>query len=161
MKQNYNWWKDPKNKEEVDEMSWWDHPENQRNVEIPIAIIKDDKYWVASTNDKTKELLGDYFHGCTQSDKSEEDAIKKLFEMLRWTSELYFEQMLNYQRCVPFRHGPWGRIGGHWFAIFGIHVYFRYGKNMQGGWYVPFTKLNISMSSEWVTYKRFKKEKQS
>ena len=55
--------------------------------------------------------------------------------------------------------GNWKHTGGGWFVIFGLHFYFRYGKGMKGGKYIPFTKLNISFHSEWAMYKKWKLSK--
>jgi len=158
MKNNYNWWEDPKNKEEIDKISWWNHEERSKLVNLPIGLIEDGEYWIASTNDKTEEFLGKQLTGCGQG-KTKEEAIKRLFDIIRWTHEYSEECRLNYQRWVPFRKGPWGKIGGNWFAIFGIHIYFRYGKRNKGGWFIPFTKLNISISSDWKIYRNYKTEK--
>lgn len=158
MKEEYNWWTDPKNKEEVEFHSWWNHPENQTTVEIPIALAKSGEHWVATTGVKAEEqYLGEELHGLGSGDTKEE-AIAKMFEYIRLMAFYYKDSELRYQRWVPFRKGPWGRIGGNWFSIFGLHVYFRYGKKMKYGWYIPFTKLNISFSSDWRVYKRWRKK---
>lgn len=152
----YNWWEDPKNEKEINRISWWNHPENQTTIELPIAIIHDGDYWVASTNTKDKEkYLGDRLHACSQG-KTREEAIDQLFKMIRVTHWFAENAHFEYQRWVPFRKGHWSSIGGIWFAIFGFHVYFRYGKNMKGGWFFPLTKLNISFSSDWSAYRRWK-----
>ncbi len=39
-KEKYNWWKDPKNKEEIDKLSWWDHPENKTTFNFPISVVR-------------------------------------------------------------------------------------------------------------------------
>lgn len=149
---NYNWWKDPKNKEEVEKLSWWNHDENIEIINFPIAVIKEGEYWTASTNNLTSKLLGDKLTGCASA-KTKEEAIQRMFNIVRITHEYSEECRLSYQRWVPFRNGPWGQIGGNWIIIFGILIYFRYGKKMKGGWYLPLTKLNISITNEW----RYKK----
>lgn len=151
---NDNWWTDPKNAEEVERVSWWNHPENRTVVEIPVALVHtDNDNWVISTlNDDS--FLGKNLHACAQGNTKDE-AIKSMFNMIQIQSEWLHECRLKYQRWVPFRTGP---RGSNWFAIFGINVSFRYGKNMKYGWYVPFTKLNISINSDWSAYKRWKKE---
>lgn len=155
MKEEYNWWKDPKNLEEVNRISWWTKSENRAYVELPIALVNDGIYWVASTIDENK-FLGEHLHSCVQA-RSQDEAISKLFEMIRFRA-IYSEGCrLRYQRFVPFRKGPWGQTGGNWISVFGIHIYIRYGKTMKGGWYVPFTQLNISTYSDWCTYRKWKK----
>lgn len=156
---NYSWWTDPKNKKEVDKISWWNHPKNQVFINFPIALINDGKYWVASTRtDKSGKFLGEDLTGVSQG-KTRKEAIEKLFLMIRYAHSYSEDCRLSYQRWVPFRKDSWGKIGGNWFSIFGFHIYFRYGKGNKEGWFVPFTKLNISFSSDWTVYKRYKEKK--
>lgn len=148
-KNSYNWWEDPKNKEQVERISWWEHPENKTFVELPVAIVQDGNYWCIGTNKETEKLLGKDLSSVSASGDTKEEAITNFFSLLKASHS--FEKMcrLKYQRWVPFRKGNWKHTGGTWFVVFGIHVYFRYGKGMKGGWYVPFTKLNISVHNEW------------
>lgn len=152
-----NWWSDPNNQAEIERICWWNNPANKENYEFPISVIKSDNCWVATCNDDTKKLLGDRLHAVAQG-KTKEEAISKLFVLLRLTHNYSEQCRLNYQRFVPFRKGNWGQVGGTWFTVFGLHVYFRRGKGMKGGFYIPFTKLNISFSNEWKLYSRFKNE---
>ena len=156
-KEAYNWWTDPKNKEEVYRHSWWAHPENKTTFALPISVIKEGEMWVATTNKETEMYLGDRLHGCAQGETYKE-AITHMFEIIRMSHEYSEECRLNYQRWVPFRKGDWKHTGGRWFVVFGHQIYFRYGTGMQGGWYIPFTKLNISYSSEWTGYKKWKEK---
>lgn len=158
MKKEENWWTNPENAEKVKELSWWDHPENQTFIKIPIAIIKDEDRYIASLSDDKNQYFGEHVHACVSA-KSREEAEEKLLEMARFMVEFYRDRELSYQRWVPFRKGPWKSIGCKWFSIFGFHVYFRYGKGMKGGNYVPFTKLNITFSSDWSVYKKYKTKK--
>jgi len=157
-KKDYNWWEDPKNKEQVERISWWNHEENKDTYPFPISVVKSDEVWVATCNDETKKLLGDRLHGCAQG-KTKEEAIQQMFLMIKIAHEFSEECRLKYERWVPFRKGDWKHTGGKWFVIFGIHVYFRYGNGMKGGWYFPLTKLNISVSSKWSIYRKFKNER--
>lgn len=154
----YNWWDDPKNKEEVERISWWNHPENKEVFNLPIAVVKSEGGWVATCNSETEKYLGKKLHGCAQG-KTKEEAISQMFLTIRITHEFSEQCRLSYQRFVPFRKGNWQRVGGMWFVVFGIHVYFRYGKGMKGGKYIPFTKLNISISNDWTLYRDSKKKK--
>ena len=96
-------------------------------------------------------------HGCAQG-KTKNEAIKEMFAMIK-IAHFYSEDCrFNYQRFVPFRKGDWKHTGGRWFAIFGIHIYFRFGKGMKGGWYFPLTKLNVSISNDWTTYRKWKRK---
>lgn len=159
MSNEYNWWEDPKNKEEVERISWWNHPENKEYFRLPISVIRTDNVWVATCNDDTKVFLGEHLHGCAQGDTKEE-AIQRMFELIQLAHNYSEECRRKYQRWVPFRKGAWNRTGGTWFVIFGIHFYFRRGKGMKGGRYIPFTKLNLSIYSEWAMYKRWKTKNQ-
>lgn len=158
-KQEYNWWTDPKNKEEVDRISWWNHAENNDIAEIPISVKESDGVWVATFNDETRKWLGQGASSVAQG-KTKKVAIAKLFAMYHMGLSYNEECVLSYQRFVPLRIGPWTK-GGKWFAVFGIHFNFRYGKGMKGGWYIPFTKQNISSHSDWSIYRRFKKQQHS
>lgn len=156
MEQSYNWWKDHKNKEQVEKLSWWNHEQNKDFTNFPISIIKDDNgMFTVSTNEDTEKLIGITLHGVCSA-KTKEDAIKQMFIIIKLTHDYSEDRRLSYQRWVPFRKGPWGHTGGNWFNIFGINVYFRYGRGMKGGWYIPFTKLNISISSDWKIYRNYK-----
>lgn len=153
-----DWWENPKNKEEVDRLSWWNHPENKKFFSLPVSVVKDGKWYVASTNSETEKYLGQDLTGCAQG-KTEEEALNRLFQVIKWCHEHSEESRLRYGRWVPLKIGPWGHTGGNWFAFFGLNVYFRYGKNMKGGFYIPLTKLNISFTNEWTTYRNWKKER--
>jgi predicted RNase H-like HicB family nuclease len=153
---DYNWWEDPDNKEEIEKYSWWDHPANKETLPLPISVIESDGTWVACFNKDTEKLFGKYLHGVGQG-KTKEEAIAEAFYVIRLMYQFEQECRLNYQRWVPFRKGKWGHIGGNWFVVFGIHVYFRYGKGNKGGSYIPFTKLNVRVSSEWTLYRNYMK----
>jgi len=156
MNKEYNWWTDPKNKEEVERQSWWEHEPNKEYFPFPVSVVKDSGVWVATTNEETYKLIGDRLSACAGG-KTKEEAIRKMFSMIKGMHDFVVERELSYRRWVPFIKGPWSSVGGRWFSIFGINFNFRYGKNMQGGWYIPFTKLNISVHSLWATYRRYKK----
>lgn len=133
---------------------WWEKPSNKTVVDFPISVIPGDKNYVATFNDQTKELLKHDVHGVAQG-KTREDAINNLFFIHGHTIEYYKECMLNYERFVPIMVGKWLTIGGTWISIFGITIYFRIGKNMKGGMYIPFTPLNISIRNKWITYRNY------
>jgi hypothetical protein len=138
-----------------EDYNWWENPKNDEIIGLPISVVKDGRWWVAACNDETRKFLGDKLHGCAQG-KTKEEAIDKMFMMIRMVHDYSEEERLNYQRFVPFRKGDWKRAGGKWLVIFGIHIYFRYGNGMKGGVYLPFTELNISSSSDWAEYRKFK-----
>lgn len=158
MAEENNWWTDPKNQEEVKRISWWEHEKNKESVNFPISAVQSGDVWVVACNSETNNLVGEGLNACAQG-KTKEEAIESLFLMIKLQHEYAEECRLKYQRWVPFRLGPWGNTGDNWFSIFGIHFYFRRGDGMRGGQYIPFTKLNISVSSDWSAYKKWKKKK--
>lgn len=158
--EDYNWWEDPKNKEEIERVSWWNHPENKEYFNFPISVIQSGNHWTVTGSDETRKLISKNLTHCSQGDTKEE-AIERFFELIRFTEEFNTKRVLSYQRWVPFRKGPWGKTGGNWFAIFGYHISFRYGKNMKYGFYIPLTKLNISFSSDWRAYGNWLKKNKS
>lgn len=140
---------------EKENIQWWNDSKNKEFFNLPISIIKNDEWYIAAINDDTKSILGDNINACAQG-KTKEEAVQKMFQIIRLSLNYNVECKLNYQRFVPFRKGNWKYNGGKWFIIFGINFYFRYGNNMKGGKYIPFTKLNISISNLWKTYKNYK-----
>lgn len=157
-KESYDWWMDPANKEAVEAASWWEHERNKEFFYLPISVVKSDTSWTAACNEATEEVLGKYLHG-VGSGETKEEAIRQMFESIRVTYHFAWEAEMRFQRWVPFRKGNWGHTGGKWFSVFGYHVYFRYGKGMRGGgFYIPFTKLNVRLSSDWAAYRRWKRD---
>ena len=159
-KDNYNWWDDPKNEEEIKRISWWEHPISKKFFDFPISAVESDGYWVVACNSDTEKLIGNGLSVSAQG-KTKEEALKKMFMMIALTHDYSEECRLNYQRWVPFRKGDWKHSGGTWFIIFGIQFYFRHGNGMKGGVYIPFTKLNISISNDWITYRNWKLNKKN
>lgn len=151
----YNWWDDPKNAEEVQRISWWEYTENKTTIELPVSIVENGGYWTITGNKETEKLIGSGLSVCA-SGESKDEAIRSFFILMKVAHSYEEECRLKYQCWVPFRKGDWGHTGGTWFVVFGIHFYLRYGKGMKGGKYILFTKLNISIHSEWTTYKNFK-----
>lgn len=159
-KNEYNWWTDPANEGLIKKFSWWDHEQNKTFIQIPVSIVEDDGYWVIAPNSDTEKLLGENSLPFSAQGDSREDAINKFFKLFKIVMEHDRYEVMKYERWVPFRRGPWGK-GGKWFVIYGLSFSFRYGKGMKGGWYVPFTKLNISFHNEWRQFNRFKKKHQA
>lgn len=133
---------------------WWEKEENKQSIPLPVSIAEGDGYWNICTNSETAKLIGEHLHA-VDFGETREEAIENFYESIKIQHEYTLMRMLDYERWVPFRVGPWKTIGGKWFAIFGITFHFRYGKDMKGGWYIPFTKLNISVASAWKRYKEF------
>lgn len=135
---------------------WWEKEENKTTIEIPVSIVKDRTAWVVGCNSETKKKIGG-LGGTVQGDTREE-AIDEFFKTMRFVHHFNLKRSLSYERWVPLILGPWGSIGGNWITIFGMNFNFRYGKNLKHGWYIPFTKLNISFHNKWKTYNKFVKE---
>lgn len=89
--------------------------------------------------------------------ETKEEAIKSFWTGFKAVGEHnhWNNQTLN-KRAI-FLKGPWGSTGGNWFTILGINVSFRYGKNMKYGWYIPLTKLNITIHNHWRKNKKVKR----
>ena len=142
----------------MSEYAWWNMDEHKIDYPLPLSIIQEGDVWVATFHPDSKKILGDNFDLVSQGETKEE-AIKELFALARFAMEYTHETMLSSERWVPFKVGSWNGTATHWFVVFGIHFNFRYGKEMQGGVYIPFTLLNISISNTWKTYANYKKKK--
>jgi hypothetical protein len=125
--------------------------ELKTSLEIPVGYeegeIEGRKFVVMFNTDETDKAIGkvNIVVEAETLDDAKEDFLKIIKVHLLWTEKRSHE--LNLWK--PFQKGPWGHIGGSWLTIFGMHIYFRYGKGMKGGRYIPFTKLNISLSNYW------------
>lgn len=118
-------------------------------IKIPIIIIteKDHVSIMTPKSSKLEFLL--YGQG-----KNLKEAKESFWQNYKAYLE-YFNYSDNYaNKWILFKKGNWKHIGGKWFQILGFHIYFRYGKNMKRGLYIPFTKLNISFTNFWkIKYK--------
>lgn len=120
---------------------------NTELLNFPVDIIyTKEGHWVITSSEETKKLLGPLVNIVVQGD-TKEKAIQQFFLHLRLTLNFYKKDADKYRKYAPLIIGEWNQIGGSWFQIFGINVYFRYGKGMKGGFYIPFTKLNIMISN--------------
>lgn len=143
MKQNeYNWWTDPKNKEQVDLLSWWELTENKKFVEVPLSIVEENGQWVVTGNSDTYRFIPEGLCNVGVGGTKEE-AVGNFFMVVNVMYNFIFGEYIKYKRWVPFMKGDWKCEGGRWFTVFGVNVFFRYGVGMKGGFYVPFTKLNV------------------
>jgi len=127
-----------------------------KNIQIPVSVVQDGKFWVVFSNDETDKLIGRTLT-CAAQGNSEEEAIKRFFFIIKHNYRMTERCMYKYQCYVPFRKGKWGKRGGNWFVIYGIHFYFRYGRQNKRGWFIPFTNINIMVNSEWRIYRDWKK----
>lgn len=115
-------------------------------LNIDVELVREDEYFILATTDKSKELLGEFI--CVQG-KSQQEVETEFWEMLKFINDYNKERSDELNKWKPFQKGDWSHIGGTWFTIYGFHMYFRKGKGMIGGWYVPFTDLNISVHNFW------------
>lgn len=157
---DYNWWTDPANAEMVKKVSWWDNEQNKTFIQIPVSIVEGDGYWIIGSNSDTEKLLGENSLPFSAQGDSRQDAIDKFFNLFRVVIEHDRYEIMKYKRWVPLRVGSWG-TSWKWFVVYGLSFSFRYGEGMRGGWYIPFTKLNISLHNEWGKFNMFKKKQQS
>lgn len=141
-------------------IEWWEDPANKETFPLPISVVFGEHKWVASTNTDTGKYLGNCFRGVA-SGKTKEEAIERLFLALRIRYKRVESRSLEFERWVPLRVGNWSRLGGTWFQVFGINIYFRYGDNKKRGWYVPLTKLNIMVTNLWKTFREYKNKQQN
>lgn len=127
--------------------------ELKTTVEIPIGYVEGEfedgrKYVVAFNTKETDEIIGDKVGIVIQGD-SLDDAKRKFLISLKCHINWIEKRSHELDLWKPFQKGNWKHVGGTWFKVFGINVYFRYGKGMKGGRYIPFTKLNISINNYW------------
>lgn len=121
------------------------------NISIPVEMIQEGETVFISTTEEAEKILGFSSYG---DGKTKEEAEKQFWSMIRFMNEYYKERSDKLDCWKPFQKGDWKHIGGTWFIIFGIHVYFRTGKGMKGGRYIPFTNLNIMINNHWRKRKK-------
>ena len=132
---------------------WWLNPENNDTVSIPISSILRNGQYTVCTNDDSKKYIGEYLHGMGFGE-TKEKAIDMMFYGMQSVIDYDRRCRMSYIRFVPFVKGGWSSRGGRWFIIFGFQFYFRYGKGMNRGIYIPFTKLNIMFTNHWNVYNK-------
>lgn len=116
------------------------------NLEVPVTYIEEDGQHIISTNEETKKFFD---VGIVVQKDTKEEAIRTFWILLKYHIEWDEQRSRELDRWKPFQKGDWSHTGGTWFTIFGFHFYFRYGKGMKHGWYIPFTKLNIMITNYW------------
>lgn len=94
--------------------------------------------------------------GFCATGKTFEEAEKDFLKYMKFSNVYNMDEISMLNKRAIFVGGDWSRMGGRWFQILGFHFYFRYGKNMHGGWYIPFTKLNIRINNLWLKNKEKK-----
>ena len=111
------------------------------------------KFKVDMFQDETGVVITAYKKGLFSSIAVQGKSFKEAenhFWALAWDISKYHQKRSDELNCWKwFQKGDWKQPGGSRFIVFGIAVYFRYGKQMKGGWFVPFTNMNISIHSYW------------
>ncbi len=118
------------------------------NIELPVGYDTDGKYHIMFNINQTDELIGKSL-GIVVQEESKEEAIRQFWTSLRCHIHYLEERSKQLDKWKPLQIGPWMRGTGKWFSVFGLRFYFRVGKNMKYGWYVPFTNLNIMFTNHW------------
>lgn len=122
-------------------------------LELPVLYYYKNGHHVLVSYEATDKLLD---IPVVVQKNTKEDAIKAF-----WITVSIHLQHLNDRSCLldrvhPLQIGPWKHRGGRWFSTFGLNFYFRVGKGMKGGFYLPFTNLNVSFSNYWKNRKKIK-----
>lgn len=120
-------------------------------IEIPVTLYKDDGMYVIANSKKTDEIIRDV--GIVVQGETLEEAKEQWLNSLKFHLQFINNRSNELDRWKPFQKGNWKHIGGTWFKIFGLQFYFRYGRDNKYGWFVPFTKLNVSFHNYWYTRK--------
>lgn len=115
-------------------------------ITLPVKVYVGNGHVCIATSDISKSLIGGHI---VVEGKTFQDAETEFWKSVAVTCGYHKERSDLLDLYKPFQKGDWKEIGGTWFCIYGINVYFRYGKKMQHGWYVPFTKLNIMITNYW------------
>ena len=118
-------------------------------LKVPVTLAREGKYFVLLPTDETAAKFLGTSGFCSQGD-SFEQAEEKFWKLYRNLYKFQEKRSNELDKWKPFQKGPWGKIGGKWITIFGLHWSFRYGKGMKGGWYIPFTNLNIWFNNYWA-----------
>jgi hypothetical protein len=131
-----------------DKNKWigWGYKPEPIKLTIDAILIRDVDGFFITSNDEGEKIFGNaYGQG-----KTIEEAEKEFWNMVKFINDYNEERSREFDKWGLFQKGDWKHIGGTWFTLLGINVYFRTGKGMKGGWYVPFTKLNISIHNHWI-----------
>jgi hypothetical protein len=116
-------------------------------LKVPVELHFQEGVWTVIPTKETEDLIG--FAPCCLTCDTKEKAIKLFWEVFREEQEELSERSHQLDLWKPFQRGGWKGPGTHWFVSYGFHVYFRHGTGMQGGFYIPFTLLNVSIRNYW------------
>lgn len=115
-------------------------------LKIPVDMHIENERVILITNGESEALIP-YPIVCEGKDL--EQATSSFWKIVKYHAEYDRTRSNELDKWKPFQKGDWSQRGGKWIMIFGLHFYFRKGKNMKGGRYVPFTNLNISFFNHW------------
>lgn len=116
-------------------------------VKLPIIRVRSDGKCHIITRTNDKDVIG---KGIIAVGDTFEDAEDQFWELLKTTSTHERKRSNELNKWKPFQKGNWSSTGGTWLIVYGIKIYWRYGKNMRYGWYIPFTKMNIMIVNYWT-----------
>jgi hypothetical protein len=129
-----------------DKFEDWGYKTEPIKISVNAELVIDGDHFLITTTDESEKIFGNaYGQG-----KTIEEAEKEFWKMVKFINDYNEERSRELDKWKLFQKGDWKHIGGTWFTVLGINVYFRRGLGMKGGWYVPFTKLNISMHNHWL-----------
>lgn len=118
-------------------------------LEVPVGYIYDEttKLHMLFNTKETDKLLGQT--NLVITEETLEKAQETYFLLLKLDKDYHLKRSQALDKWKPFQKGPWNLNGGRWLTFFGLHFFFRKGKGMKGGRYIPFTNLNISFYNHW------------
>lgn len=96
------------------------------------------------------------YTGFVAQGKTMEEATKQFLMYTALGVEYAQRESRNYFRRAIFISGSWKGMGSYWFIILGMSFNFRIGsrKKLKGGFFIPFTNLNISFTNYWKKSKK-------
>lgn len=124
-------------------------PMHETTLALPVEVIHDEDSVTIVLNKEGEKLLGPNFPVVASGD-TYKNAVEQFWKLCRFVMKYHRERSDELNRWKFFQKGNWNHTGGTWFNLMGLHFYFRRGEDMQGGWYLPFTKLNISFTNYWL-----------
>lgn len=85
------------------------------------------------------------------------ECYKDIIETYKRDSDLL--KLLIPFKYYAFRDRDTNKLLSLSMTSYGLNVYIRIGKGMIGGWYIPFTQINLTFNNYWNKIKRKKKKK--
>lgn len=123
------------------------------NAYLPIQMEEVEYGFIATPSEETLKYLPDI--PLVGAGVTKEAAMEDMFFSLNVLFQYHEEKHLAYERMIPLVIGP---KGSRWIMIFGFFISIRYGKQNKGGWFIPFTKVNISIQNRWTQFRSYLKE---